>query len=71
MNWKAISSASHKFLVTRETANVLPDMESFGRMIGAAIDLYHVVDPDETKTFWRQVVYRLLRLALMKVGDSY
>ncbi len=65
----AIISASQRFLVMRETATVLPSMPAFARMIDAAIDLYHSVDPDEKESFGRRMAYRLLRITLSKVGD--
>jgi len=69
MKFDAIRAASKKFLVMRETATVLPSMPAFARMIGAAIDLYHSVDPDEKESFGRRLAYRLLRWALTLVGD--
>jgi hypothetical protein len=68
VNWKAIRSTSKKFLMTREAHLVFPSMQAFARMIAAAIDLYHSVDPDEKKAFGRQMAYRLLKLALT-IGD--
>jgi hypothetical protein len=69
VNWKAIRSASRKFLRTREAHLVFPNMQAFARMINAAIDLYHLVNPDEQKSFGRQMAYRLLKLALTIIGD--
>jgi hypothetical protein len=66
---EAIRSASKRFLVTRETATVLPSIPAFAQMIDAAIDLYHSVDPDEKKSIGRRMAYWLLRLTLVMISD--
>jgi hypothetical protein len=69
VNWGAIRSASKEFLVTRETANVLPSLAAFSRMLGAAIELYHSIDPKKKESLGHRIAYRLLRRTLQMVGD--
>ncbi len=47
MKLEAIRSAGKKFLVTRETATLLPGLPAFARMIDAAIELHNAIDPEE------------------------
>jgi hypothetical protein len=69
VKWEAIRFASKKFLVARETANVLPSMAAFSRMIDSALALYRVIDPENKESLGHRIAYRLLRVALMRVGD--
>ena len=66
---KAILAASKKYLIAQETMAVFPNMQSFARLIDAAIALHHSIDPDEKESLGTHIVYRLLRLVLKIVGN--
>jgi hypothetical protein len=69
MNLSAIRSASKKFLVTRETANIRPSFPAFARLLEAQIDLHRSIDPNDEEFLWTRIAIRLLRFALEVVGD--
>jgi hypothetical protein len=65
----AIRAASKKYLVTQETMSVFPNMQSFARLIDAALELHHAIDPEQKESLGTHIVYRLLRLVLTIVGN--
>jgi hypothetical protein len=69
MKFDAILAASKKYLIMQETMSVFPNMQSFSRLLGAAIDLHHAIDPDEEESLGARVAIGLLRLALTIIGD--
>jgi hypothetical protein len=64
-----IRAACKKYLIAQETMSVFPCMQSFARLIDAAIALHHSIDPDEKESLGTHIVYRMLRLALRIIGD--
>jgi hypothetical protein len=66
---EVVRSASKEFLITRETATILPSLPAFARLIDATIGLYHTIDPEEKGTLGMRVFFGLLRLVLTIVGD--
>jgi hypothetical protein len=65
----AIRAASKKYLVAQENMTVFPNMQSFARLIDAALGLLHSIDPEEKESLGTHIVYRLLRLVLKIVGN--
>jgi hypothetical protein len=69
IKFDAICSASKKYLLMQETMSVFPNMQSFSRLLGAAIELHHAIDPEEKESVGALVAIWLLRLVLTIVGD--
>jgi hypothetical protein len=65
----AIRAASRKYLIAQENMSVFPGMQSFARLIEAAIGLLRSIDPAEKESLGTHIVYRLLRLVLKIVGN--
>jgi hypothetical protein len=65
----AISSASKRFLVTRETMSVFPSMAAFARLLEADIALHRSIDPEDKRLLRALVAIGLLRLVLKIVGN--
>jgi hypothetical protein len=69
VKFAAILAASKNYLRMQETMSVFPCMQSFSRLIGAAIELHHSIDPEEKESMGARVAIGLLRLVLTIIGD--
>jgi len=69
MKLAPILAASKKYLIAQENMSVFPNMQSFSRLLDAALGLLHSIDPEEKESLGTHIVYRLLRLILKVIGN--
>jgi hypothetical protein len=69
MKLEAIRSASKKFLRTRETFYIFPDMKGFALLVDATVELYEAFDPEGQKSRGVLIAFALWRQVLTIVSD--
>ena len=69
MKAEVILSASKKFLRTRETFYIYPDMRGFAFLVNATVELYEAFDPEGQKSRGVLIAFALWRLVLTIVSD--
>jgi hypothetical protein len=69
MKLKAIHSASKKFLRTRETFYIFPNMQGFAQLVGVTIELYESFDPDGKKSQRLLIAFGVWRSVLTILSD--